>query len=134
MRKHLKIESRISNLNVVESTLDQVSSEIGLNRECYGKVMVSTLEAVNNAIIHGNNSDPDKNVDIEFNFAKKELQVQITDEGNGFMPQDIPDPTKPENIEALNGRGVFLMTKLSDNIEFSKKGNSVKMTFKNIID
>jgi serine/threonine-protein kinase RsbW len=54
----------------------------------------------------------------------------VSDEGKGFKPREIPDPTKPENIESTNGRGVFLMSKLADEIEFNKKGNSVKMTFK----
>jgi serine/threonine-protein kinase RsbW len=133
MHKHLTIESRIANLTVVENALDSVTNEIGLNKENYGKVMVSTLEAVNNAIVHGNKSDPAKNVDIEISFSKDELQIKVTDEGIGFNPGNIPDPTKPENIEALNGRGVFLMSRLSDSIEFSEQGNSVKMTFKKII-
>lgn len=133
MHKRLTIESRISNLTVVENALDAVTNEIGLNKENYGKVMVSTLEAVNNAIVHGNKSDPAKNVDIEISFNKDELQIKVTDEGKGFNPWNIPDPTKPENIEALNGRGVFLMSKLSDSIEFSEQGNSVKMTFKKIV-
>ena len=133
MHKRLTIESRIANLIVVENALDSVTNEIGLNKENYGKVMVSTLEAVNNAIVHGNKSDPAKNVDIEISFNMDELQIMVTDEGKGFNPGNIPDPTKPENIEALNGRGVFLMSKLSDSIEFSEQGNSVKMTFKKII-
>ena len=49
------------------------------------------------------------------------------------MPEKVPDPTIPENIEALNGRGVFLMSQLADKIKYSKKGNSVTMTFKNIL-
>ncbi len=133
MHKRLIIESRIANLSVVENALDSVTNEIGLNKENYGKVMVSTLEAVNNAIVHGNKSDPAKNVDIEISFIKDELQIKVTDEGKGFNPGNIPDPTKPENIEALNGRGVFLMSRLSDSIEFSEQGNSVKMTFKRIL-
>jgi serine/threonine-protein kinase RsbW len=133
MHKRLTIESRITNLSVVENALDAVTNEIGLNKENYGKVMVSTLEAVNNAIVHGNKSDPAKNVDIEISFTADELQIKVTDEGKGFNPGNIPDPTKPENIEALNGRGVFLMSRLSDSIEFSEQGNSVKMTFKKTI-
>lgn len=132
MKRQIKIESKIINLRIVESVIDSVTNEIGINKENYGKILISTLEAVNNAIVHGNKSDPLKNVDILFSFHKKELKVRITDEGTGFKPETVPDPTVPENIEALSGRGIFLMSRLSDGIEFNEKGNCVTMTFKNI--
>ena len=132
MRKQLKIESKIINLRIVESVIDAVTSEIGINKESYGKILISTLEAVNNAIVHGNKSDPLKNVEILFSFHNEVLKVKIKDEGTGFKPETVPDPTVPENIEALSGRGIFLMSRLSDDIEFNEKGNCVTMTFKNI--
>ena len=61
------------------------------------------------------------------------LLISVTDEGQGFKPETVPDPTTPENIEALNGRGIYLMSHLADKIEYTKKGNSVTMTFKNIL-
>jgi len=134
MRKQVIIESIIGNLRIVEKIIDSVTNEIGINQENYGKVLVSALEAVNNAIIHGNKSDPSKKVDIEITFTNKQLKIKVTDEGPGFKPENVPDPTEPKNLEALNGRGIFLMSRLADDIKFSKKGNSVKMTFKNIGD
>ena len=71
---------------------------------------------------------------MKLSFNKKQLKIKVTDEGPGFKPEKVPDPTEPENIEALSGRGIFLMSRLADDIKFSKKGNSVKMTFKNIDD
>ena len=90
------------------------------------------MEAVNNAILHGNKSNPEKIVNIEITYEKKELKIKVTDEGSGFRPEEVPDPTIPENIEALSGRGIYLMSHLADNIKYSKKGNEVTMTFKNI--
>jgi serine/threonine-protein kinase RsbW len=130
MLKKIHIKSKIENLRAVENAIDDISGERGINQENYGKILIATLEAVNNAIIHGNRSDENKNVDIEIWLRKKELIVTVTDEGKGFKPKEVPDPTKPENIEAIDGRGVFLMKKLADEIEFNRKGNSVKMTFK----
>jgi len=132
MKKKLKIESSVNSLHIVESTVNKISEDIGVNKGHYGKVLVSILEAVNNAIVHGNKSDPGKFVyiDIEYNIEK--LKIKITDEGDGFKHVSIPDPTHPENIESVNGRGIFLMKKLADNIRFSRKGNSVTMTFKGI--
>jgi serine/threonine-protein kinase RsbW len=132
MVKQLKIESDITNLNVVENAIDSLTNEIGISQDNYGKILIAVLEAVNNAIIHGNKANLRKMVEIDFWVRKKDLGVSVTDEGKGFKPAEVPDPTKPENLEAINGRGIFLMSKLADEIEFNKAGNSVTMIFKNI--
>ena len=133
MLKKIKIESKLSNLRIIETAIDNVTFESGINQDNYGKILIGTLEAVNNAIVHGNKSDESKSVEVEISLNSKDLQVTITDEGKGFKPSDVPDPTQPENIEALNGRGIFLMSKLADDIKFNKKGNQVKLTFKNVM-
>lgn len=133
MYKRIRIESKTINIRIVEKAIDETTSELGVSQESYGKILVSTLEAVNNAILHGNRLNPEKIVDIEISFNAIELKIKVTDEGPGFMPEKIPDPTKPENIESINGRGVFLMSHLADKIKYSKKGNSVTMSFKNIL-
>jgi serine/threonine-protein kinase RsbW len=133
MYKKIKIESVIVNLRIVENAIDEATNEIGISQDSYGKILVSALEAVNNAILHGNKSDPEKTVDIEIEFKSNELKIKVTDQGPGFSPENVPDPTIPENIEALNGRGIYLMSHLADKIKYSKKGNAVTMTFKNIL-
>jgi serine/threonine-protein kinase RsbW len=132
MLKQLKIESDITNLNMVENAIDSLTNEIGISQDNYGKILVAVLEAVNNAIIHGNKADLKKTVEIDFWVKRKDLNISVTDEGKGFKPAEVPDPTRPGNIEAINGRGIFLMSRLADEIEFNKKGNSVTMIFKNI--
>jgi len=134
MYKRLKVESKTSSLRLVENAIDEMTGNIGINQDNYGKILVATLEAVNNAIKHGNKEIEDKLVDIVIEFDENELRITVTDQGNGFDPARIPDPTLPTNIEALSGRGVFLMTKLSDVITFNEKGNSVTMTFKEVTD
>jgi serine/threonine-protein kinase RsbW len=133
MYKRIKIGSSSSNIRIVEKAIDETTSEIGISQESYGKILVSTLEAVNNAILHGNSLIPEKIVHIEISFKNQELKIKVTDEGPGFIPEKVPDPTKQENIETENGRGVFLMSHLADKIKYSKKGNSVTMYFKNIL-
>ena len=132
MIKKLRIQSKVENLRAVENAIDNITGEAGISQDNYGKILVSTLEAVNNAIVHGNKADVDKIVDIEIKLDDEELIIIVEDEGVGFIPNIIPDPTKPENIEAINGRGIYLMTKLADNIKFNKRGNKVTMKFKNI--
>jgi serine/threonine-protein kinase RsbW len=132
MYKRFKIESSINNLRIVENAIDEVMNEIGITQENYGKILVSTLEAVNNAIMHGNKFEKEKIVDVEITFKNERLKIKISDEGKGFIPGEVPDPTIPQNIEALNGRGIFLMSKLADEIKYSKRGNEVTMFFKNV--
>ena len=131
MFKKIRIESTVESLRIVENAIDEATTIIGISQDNYGKILVSAMEAVNNAILHGNHSDPEKMVDIEIEFKSNELQITVTDEGTGFRPETVPDPTTPENIEALNGRGIYLMSHLADKIQYNKKGNSVTMTFKN---
>ncbi len=130
MQKTIRIVSAIDNLRIVENTIDALTNDAGISQDSYGKILIGTLEAVNNAIVHGNKSDINKFVNVDFLLDAGNLMVTVTDEGKGFKPSEIPDPTLPENIEALAGRGVFLMSKLADDIQFNNIGNSVTMTFK----
>jgi serine/threonine-protein kinase RsbW len=133
MLRQIEIASKLSNLRVIENAIDNITAETGISQDNYGKILIGTLEAVNNAIVHGNKSDENKSVVVVINLANKNLEIEISDEGEGFKPSDVPDPTSPENIEALNGRGIFLMSKLADDIKFNRKGNSVKLIFKNVM-
>jgi len=133
MNKKIKIESKIINIRLVENAIDEISNDIKISKDSYGKVLVSTLEAVNNAILHGNKSDPKKFVYIDISWKSNELIITVADEGCGFKPDKVPDPTILDNIESVNGRGVFLMSHLTDKLKFNRKGNTVTMIFKNII-
>ena len=92
MLKTFEIASEIANLRIVERAIDEVSAELGINPENYGKIMVCTMEAVNNAIIHGNKTDKDKTVRIEIMPEKGELIICIEDQGPGFKPGHNPLP------------------------------------------
>ena len=99
MEKNINIQSRIENLAEVEKLVDEISSECNLSSEIYGNVLIATLEAANNAMLHGNKLDEKKDVNITFSWDKKELQLVVTDQGKGFDYKNVPDPTAPENIE-----------------------------------
>ncbi len=129
MKRNIDISSEISNIRKIENVIDELSSELNINTDAYGKILVATLEAVNNAIIHGNKTDINKQVNVAFILKKRSLNITVRDEGMGFNPQVVPDPTSPENIENLHGRGVYLMNNLADYIEFNPDGNQVTMTF-----
>jgi len=125
----IKIDSKIENLRIVEKFIDDITSELNLSNEIYGNILISVLEASKNAIVHGNKNDINKNVEIEVKTEDKYLTFIIRDQGTGFNFNNIPDPTAPENIEKANGRGVFLIRKLADDVEFSDEGSLVKIKF-----
>lgn len=129
MERVLNITSRIENLREVEKMVDEISTACSMSSEVYGNVLIATLEAANNAILHGNKLDENKDVNLEFTWDENRLELVVTDQGKGFNYKDIPDPTAPGNVEKVNGRGVFLMEKLSDGINFMENGSKVSLTF-----
>ena len=129
MERVLNITSRIESLREVEKMVDEISTACSMSSEVYGNVLIATLEAANNAILHGNKLDENKDVNLEFSWDDNRLELVVTDQGKGFNYKDIPDPTAPGNVEKVNGRGVFLMEKLSDDINFMENGSKVTLTF-----
>lgn len=129
MNKKLVIQSKIENVSLVENLIDEVAIELSIISDLYGNVLISTIEAVTNAIVHGNDNNPEKNVSIEVIKDEKKLTIIVEDEGNGFDLNLVPDPTKPDYIEKPDGRGIFLMRNLTDDLEFEKNGAIVKLIF-----
>ncbi|MFW5879230.1 MAG: ATP-binding protein [bacterium] len=129
MEKHLEIPSRIESIKEVEKLIDMISNELDLPNSLYGNVLISVIEAVNNAVIHGNQQDTSKKVLLSVLSDDNKLIISVKDEGPGFDYRVIPDPTSPENLENIHGRGIFLMNQLSDNIEFEDNGSKVNIEF-----
>ncbi len=127
--ERLVFKSDIKNINLVERLIDDLSEKHDLHDDVYGKLLLSVVEAVNNAIVHGNKMDIEKDVVLEYSIDDSKIDFIITDMGEGFDYNNIPDPTKPENIEKTHGRGIFLMNHLADEIEFTKNGSVVKLSF-----
>ena len=122
MERSILIESKIENINKIEKIIDEVSEESKINSEVYGKMLIATVEAVNNAIVHGNKEDESKTVKVDFQVEEDSISIFIEDEGPGFNFYNVPDPTTPENIENIHGRGVYLMKHLADDVIFHGTG------------
>jgi serine/threonine-protein kinase RsbW len=88
---------------------------------------VGLTEALANAMLYGNCRDPRKRVKVEARLTSREIRVQVTDEGRGFDPAAVLDPTLPANRVRPGGRGIFLIYKLMDRVEFNERGNSITM-------
>lgn len=114
---------------MIESFIDNAKEKFRLDDDIYGNIMIAVTEAVNNAIKHGNDGDKSKNVSLSLSLKDSLIQFVIKDEGPGFDYENLPDPTSPENIEKIGGRGIFLMKHLSDQVEFKDKGKEVQLSF-----
>ena len=129
----ISFPSKTENISVAERMVDDVCEAYSIKEDFYGNILISLTEAVNNAMVHGNRLDPEKEVKVTCIVERPFLRFQIEDEGPGFDYDNLPDPTAPENIEKPNGRGVFLMRNLADNCEFLDDGRIVQIEF-NAID
>jgi len=127
--KMLTLASNPKNVSRVEPFVENLISKFEIDPELYGNILISLTEAVTNAIKHGNAEDESKNVRIKFLKEADKLAIQVTDEGAGFDYQSLPDPTSPENLLKIGGRGVFLMKQLSDQVNFIDNGSTVEIRF-----
>jgi len=91
---------------------------------------VSLAEALSNAMMYGNGFDPEKRVRVEVTVRDGAVTARITDQGCGFDPSCVPDPTAPENLLKVGGRGLFLMRNLLDEVRFNDQGNSITLILK----
>ena len=130
VRKMIRIASNPNNIMEVENYLRDLSSAYKISEDRYPDILISLTEAVNNAIIHGNHSDEKKYVSIGCTETSKSIIIKVSDEGKGFNPEKLPDPTCPDRIEECGGRGVFIMKKLCDSISYKNNGRTVEMKFK----
>ena len=125
-----------SDVNYIESVIKlatQKCRELHLTpRQCSLNVPVALTEAISNAILRGNGESKDKHVRVRAVVSDEAVVFDVVDEGDGFdLAADRPDPTTPENLQMEDGRGLFLMHKLMDNVErFQSDGNVVRLTLR----
>lgn len=91
---------------------------------------VGLTEALSNAMLYGNAEDPAKCVRVEVHLSEAEITARVTDQGAGFDPCSVPDPTSPENLCRSGGRGLFLMRKLLDEVHYNDRGNCVTLVLR----
>ena len=88
---------------------------------------VGVTEAIANAVLYGNQSDPAKIVRVEVALDLSRVVLHVVDEGAGFDPAGVPDPTLPDNLHGTGGRGLFLIRNLMDEVEYNECGNAVRL-------
>jgi serine/threonine-protein kinase RsbW len=129
LQKSLSLESSIDQLNEVEALIDSLHESNHIPESVYGNVLVAVTEAFLNAINHGNNQDSTKNTDLDFELDESSLTIKVSDQGAGFDFENLPDPTSPDNLEKTNGRGLFIIKNLADELTFEREGATLVMTF-----
>lgn len=129
VKQDLRISSKIENISLIEGLVDDLCDKLNIGEDHYGNILIALTEAVTNAIMHGNKQDANKHVDVNYTKKDQELCFIITDQGPGFDPSALPDPTAPENLEKPTGRGIFLIKNLADKVEFEDNGRVIKMYF-----
>jgi serine/threonine-protein kinase RsbW len=124
---HLTLRSNSSQIAKVEPFLNKVNRTLHLDEIQFHKLMVSVTEAVNNAIIHGNKSDPSKRVIVICEIRSGWLVVIVSDQGKGFKIERVSSPIKDENVLKESGRGIFLMKTLMDKVIYDVNQSGVQV-------
>ncbi len=130
MKGKYVFSSDLENVNIAEKIVEEISDIVGLNEELYGNTLLSLSEAITNAIIHGNKFNRKKKVYVDYEIRDDKLILVVSDEGEGFDVNSLPDPTSPENLEKLHKRGIFIIRHMCDELEFKyENGQKVIMKF-----
>lgn len=129
--KNLVLSSKFEEMNRLEPFVEMLQNWVGFSEEDSSRIMLTLSEAVNNAIMHGNQENPDKQVKIRTSLDRDEqiLEISVEDEGEGFNPNDLPDPLREENLLNEGGRGIYLIKQYADKTQFFDSGRKVVITF-----
>ena len=123
-----------NDVRTIESAVDYVMSRCDTCCDAARRLnlnfRVGLTEALSNAMLYGNDSDPQKRVRVEITMARESITARVTDEGTGFNPDAVPDPTIPSNLFKSGGRGIFLMRSLLDEVMYNDEGNSVTLVLR----
>jgi serine/threonine-protein kinase RsbW len=123
----LVIPSDLGEARRVQAEIEQALHSVQFHEHDIFAIKLALEEALVNAIKHGNQMDRAKLVRVAYHVAPDRFEVQITDEGPGFDPSDVPDPTAPENLERPCGRGLLLMRHYMTEVAYHDRGRAVRM-------
>ena len=112
----IAIGSRYEHIDLIAVVVDDALARLGLDDDARHWVGIAIREAVANAIKHGNQQDPDKDVEVELAVSDEQAVIRVFDRGEGFEPEEVEDPLAPENLLKPNGRGIFYMRSFMDDI------------------
>ena len=124
----LTLKSTFEESERIPDFVEKLQQSCNLSDDITSSFMLLLSEAVSNAIDHGNEGDPEKEVHILIDISDSEIQASVKDEGEGFNPQVHKDPLQEENLLDARGRGLFLLNEMADSVTFSKNGTKLSFT------
>lgn len=130
-RIEITVSSRFENIELVQVIAEHLCENAGLDEDGSHWIGMAVREAVANAIKHGNKLDIRKRVFVVFDLREQELEISISDQGEGFDPAKVSDPLNPQNLMKTSGRGIFYMKTFMDNVSYTFNpggGTSLVMT------
>lgn len=116
---------RLSEGRAILDRIEITLRDFEWSKQAIHGICLALEEGLANAVKHGNRLDPDKLVQFTYQVTAERFEASIEDQGEGFDPFDVPDPTEPENLERGCGRGVFLMRTYMTQVDYNERGNSV---------
>lgn len=124
------LRSQLTEQPLLENFVDRICDFYNIGNTYFGYILLSLTEAFENAVIHGNGQQGNKTVKISAINTKRGLRFSISDQGNGFNPASVPDPTNPDlETDDQSGRGLFTITLLADEVSFSDQGSTINISF-----
>jgi serine/threonine-protein kinase RsbW len=129
----LTLPSRLDSIAEAAARAAEVAGRYGFDAEALFGIDMAVREAVTNAVLHGNRQDESKTVEVGFTYSGSSLLITVRDEGEGFNPADVPDPTDEQNLLKTSGRGILFMRSFMDAVEWEQHtggGTIVRMTKK----
>lgn len=126
-RGQIVVDSKLTEVTTVQDRIMPLVEQLEYSREAVFAVRLALDEAVSNAIRHGNQGDETKTVTVDYDLTPQQLTIQICDQGPGFNPDCLADPTCEENLTEPHGRGVMLMRAYMTDVRFNDSGNCVTM-------
>jgi len=103
----------------IEEFFQNIADELNLDETKHNNLTLSAAEAVSNSMVHGNKLDKNKTVKINVEITDNKIEVKFTDQGEGFNPKKVPDPTAPENILKDSGRGIHIMKSFLSDLRYN---------------
>lgn len=129
--KEIRVQSTLQEAKLPEKAILEDVEKHGFGPETIFAIKLALEEAMTNAVKHGNANDPDKFVHVRFAVSSECAVIIVRDDGPGFNPADVPDPTAPERLSQPSGRGIMLMGAYMDEVKYRDKGREVYMLKKN---
>jgi serine/threonine-protein kinase RsbW len=126
----LSLPSRIDTVATAAAAVAEFMGRSGISEDAAFGIDMAVREAVTNAVLHGNRQDDNKTVDIVLKSSPDAVEISVHDQGPGFNPEEVPDPTANENILKASGRGIFFMRTFMDEVDWlirPEGGTTVRM-------